>query len=193
MNQGACPTPCSFVVFTLNSHWSLLKSLGMCQNVRPKVINTHLYIIEKETKQETSLESTHHIPHHGSPCESTCTIKWQRLFTWLFMCDSMHIDAPKTFHMNYHVWLNAHWCVKNFLDELSCVTQCTLMRQKLFTWIIMCDSMHIDAPKTFHMNYHVWLNAHWCAKNFSYELSCVTQCTLLKLCPNHYEIQLLNK
>jgi hypothetical protein len=56
----------------------------------PKVTNIHLYINKKTKKTKKFLKSTYHIAPHGSP-----------------MCFHMHNKVTKTFHINYHVKVNA--------------------------------------------------------------------------------------
>jgi hypothetical protein len=80
--------------------------------VFPKVINIHLYTNQKETKQFIFLK------HHMAPM-------WERFFTWIIICEFMHINVKKKIHMNF-----------------------------------ICESMHINVRKIFHMNYHLWINAH---------------------------------
>ncbi len=61
-----------------------------------KFTNTHLYTYKKKLNKKI-LKSTYHIAPHGSPCDFTCTSK--DFFTQIIMCESMHFNVPKTFHM----------------------------------------------------------------------------------------------
>ncbi len=53
----------------------------------PKVTNTYLYVNKKKTKQE-NFKSL----HIDSSSDSTCTLMWQKLSTWIIIYESMHIN-----------------------------------------------------------------------------------------------------
>jgi hypothetical protein len=65
-------------------------------------LQTFIYILTKKKLNKKFLEL---YVSHGFLCDSTCTIMWKKLFTWIIMCESMHINVTKTFHINYHVWV----------------------------------------------------------------------------------------
>jgi hypothetical protein len=50
-------------------------------------------------------------------------VMWQRFFTWIIMCELMHVNVTKTFHMtfhmNNHMWINAHEYDKKISHDFS--------------------------------------------------------------------------
>jgi len=107
-------------------------------------------------------------------CVHQCTLMCQNVFTWIIMCESMHINMSK--FVLHELSCVSQWTLicQNFFTWLSCIHECTLIYQIFFTSIIMCEFMHNNVIKTFYMSGSMHIN-------WSYDQTIIKIPTLIKL------------